>query len=566
MKQCMGQFRKNKKKIIPIILILLTTIVLVFPLLGDNVSSGHDYDFHVTNFLFNQSKIDILKLKFGISKIFGGDIARTFGYGTGIFYPPLSYHLTTYIANFLQVIKVNSILSISILQIIIVILSALTMYKFVKRISEDEYVSTISAISYISSIYYINNIYVRTAVAESLTFIFIPLVFWGLYELFMGDEKKFNSLFIIGYVGLINSHLVLSVYITIFILIVFLFSLKKVLKKEKIKKLAIASVLILLISSPFLIPLLEHKFYGNYAVFNSETMYTLESIKTNALSIMDFFVIRNKTSNGVEVYINYIVIYMAAGSIIYKKKIFKNKEKNIIKTIIIILLLATIISTKYFPWSIMPSFIKMIQFPWRMMGIIGFSLAILSGYYTKLINNKNKKKIVIVLGIFLILFGFSTIPKERITKPYFPTEISMGVQNEYLPQKTIENINYFKIRNKDIIIKKGMAEIDIIKNETPYLKSKIIINEGNKITIELPRLYYLGYSIKLDTEKEIKKIQYYENENGFIEIEIEESGILEVEYEGTKANKISNIVSILILILSICTLIYQKIKKNKKIV
>ena len=115
-----------------------------------------------------------------------------------------------------------------------------------------------------------------------LTFIFIPLIFLGLYELFWGDEKKFLPLFTIGYIGMINSHLVLSVYLTITIIIIFLCFLEEILKKEKIKKLLLASIVILLISSPYLVPLLEHKMFGNYVVFEPNSMYSIDSIKFNS--------------------------------------------------------------------------------------------------------------------------------------------------------------------------------------------------------------------------------------------------------------------------------------------
>ncbi|MBQ2872751.1 MAG: hypothetical protein IJE89_01980 [Bacilli bacterium] len=559
----MEQFKRIIKKNVPMIIILLTTIILVFPLLGNKVSSGHDYDFHVTNFLLNQSNINILKLDFIIPKVFGGNIANSFGYGTGIFYPPLSYYLTSYLAYFFQIIKVNSILALPFLQIIIFFLSSLMMYKFVKRVSNDNTVAIISAISYISSVYFITNIYVRIAIAESLTFIFIPLVFWGLYELFFGAKKKFYILFTLGYVGLINCHLVLSIYITMFIIIVFLIFFKKVFKKEIIKKLIFASILILLISSPFLVPLLEHKFYGNYVVFNQETMYTIKTIKENALSLKDFFIIKIKTPNGVEVYMNYVIIYMTLITIHFNKQIFKKEKKYIFWSVLVILIVSTFISTKYFPWAIMPSFIKMIQFPWRMCGIIGFCSSILSGYFTKIIDSPHKKTIVCIIGLFIVLFGASTIPRERVTKPYYPTEISMGVQKEYLPQKTIENIEYFEKRNKEIIIKNGKANIDILEKETPYLKANIKLESETPVVIELPRLYYLGYSIKLQTDKELKKVKYKENEKGFIELEVEESGILEVQYEGTIANKISNYISIITIFSCIFALIYKKNKKNR---
>ena len=82
-------------------------------------------------------------------------------------------------------------------------------------------------------------------------------------------------------------------------------------------------------------------------------------------------------------------------------------------------------------------------------------------------------------------------------------------------------------------------------------------NNSEESILELPYIYYLGYSIEMN-EKEIK---YEESTNGFISITIpkEEKGIVEVKYTGTKLSKISTILSIIGIIGFI---FYVKIKMN----
>ena len=119
-----------------------------------------------------------------------------------------------------------------------------------------------------------------------------------------------------------------------------------------------------------------------------------------------------------------------------------------------------------------------------------------------------------------------------------------------------------KNRNKKIISKKGETKIKIIKNSIPYLNAEIILNT-EKAIIELPRLYYLGYEVTLkETNGKKNKINYYENEYGFIELEINKSGILEVDYKGTIANQIANYICITTIIICIFICIYNKIKKD----
>lgn len=566
----LNKIKKNLKKCIksiprPIIGLILAIMVLIFPLINDKVAIGHDYFFHATNNILNYQHLNIFKLKLTLPKIFGGTIANGFGYGTGIFYPPLSYYLTSYISYFLNLTNDNTTLSLSCLEIMIMTVSAITMYKFVKRISKDNYASMISSIAYISSTYFICNIYTRNALAEALIFIFLPLVFHGLYELFFGDDKKFLILFTIGYIGLIYSHLVMSVFITIIILIIFLFNLKYILKKDKITKMIISSILILLITSPYTIPLLEHKIFGNYNVFQENVMYTNEVIKEDSLEITDLFSVKYKKDDGIEVYTCYTTLIAAILTIIFNKKIFKNKEKNIFKNLMLLIVISFFISSRYFPWDVMPSFIKMIQFPWRLCTIIVFGVSILSGYMIKLIEPKYKEIISYTMIILMILFGYSVIPQETIYYPYQPEYMFMGNQNEYLPVKTQENFIYYKSRVQEIVLKDGRAGIKSIKNKTPYLKARIEL-DSESTTIELPRLYYLGYKITLtDKNGKTKRINYYENKDGFIELKLNNSGILEVDYVGTTANKIANYISIITIIISLVILYKYKIKIRNSI-
>jgi len=223
-KEICERIKHNTKKYvkefpIPFIGVLIAIFILIIPLLDNKISFGHDYKFHATNNIINHDSIDILKLKLTLPQIYGRNIANGLGYGTGIFYPSLTNYLTSYITIIFNLTYQNCVLSLTYLGILIIIASGLIMYKFTKRISNDKYVSAISAITYISYSYFLCNIYARNAFGEALISIFLPLVLYGLYELFLGNKEKFLPLFVIGYIGMINSHLVISIFITIIIII-----------------------------------------------------------------------------------------------------------------------------------------------------------------------------------------------------------------------------------------------------------------------------------------------------------------------------------------------------------
>ena len=62
------------------------------------------------------------------------------------------------------------------------------MYWFASRLTKSKEVGTFSAILYMLMPYHLNDMYIRNALGEFLSYIFIPLVFLGLYKIFQKEK------------------------------------------------------------------------------------------------------------------------------------------------------------------------------------------------------------------------------------------------------------------------------------------------------------------------------------------------------------------------------------------
>ena len=62
------------------------------------------------------------------------------------------------------------------------------MYLFVSKLSKNKYVGTLSAVLYMTMPYHLNDMYIRNSIGETLSFIFIPLVFLGMYKIFQKEK------------------------------------------------------------------------------------------------------------------------------------------------------------------------------------------------------------------------------------------------------------------------------------------------------------------------------------------------------------------------------------------
>lgn len=554
----------NKLKKIPkyFYILLVVTIILLIPSILNKGIHGDDSTFHIINITAMDKSSSITSMPPRIRPY----TANNFGYGSGIFYPELIHITTLYIYKLISIIHPTIYGSIILFLLGFILLTGVMMRKLLYKITKNDITSTLGAILYITYPYFIADIYRRSAFGELISFLALPLIFLGLYSLFYENKKiPFYLYFILGYYLLFSSHLISSVYVTIFTGIFLLFQGKSLWKKDKIIPLFMASIFAILLSLNYIVPILEHKVLGNYMVFQKNYMYSRQGVMEGTLRIMDLI----KPSSWLTSYIPIFSIILIFLVWLKRKEIKNTIDKKIIYGFGAIFITAILLITCPLFWRIMPNFLLTIQFPFRNCTYLGFSVSILAclGYLT-LKEEHRKKVLVLLLSLTLIntVFIFQnktyTIRENTIIRGN-QRDGGMGWSKEYLPVNTYDNISYFE--NRDSLIKEitKAEKIKILEDDSPNLKFEI--DTKKKTIVEIPRLYYLWYEIILKTKEEnILKLGYYENENGFIEFEIPESGTVEVKYKKTKLSETSYIISLLSIILLICYLNVIHINEEKK--
>jgi len=439
------------------------------------------------------------------------------------------------------------------------------MYKFMQLIIKDKYSSLASALMYICSPYFLSDVFKRLSLAEVMMFLFVPIVMISIYYMVNKNYKKFFIYFVIGYVGMINSHLVLTVYFTFALAIVFLFyMIKKVLDKKSVLYFSIATILVLGLTATFSMPMLEHKILGDYTVFNTDSMTNLGWLKNTRLHLRKVFWIN--VNEDVLYHISPIVTILFIVSIFSYKKL-NSEEKKVYISVALFTVMSFFIGSILIDVSKIPKLLWSIQFYWRLMLFITFGLCILAGTGLLYFKSIKLKQIIICIICIVGILDYVIIMNHRdyktayeytsqeISKKYFGT---LGWQKEYLPISTVNNFKYLKIRSQEVEIIDGQVnELTIIENKTPTLKFKVELNEKQNVKLEIPRIFYFGYTIKIITDnREEQQIKYYENKNGFIEFELDKSGVVEVEYTGDIVNYIARGISIFSVIIFVVILLY----------
>ena len=560
-----------KERIKDYLIILIFTLIVSFPFVSNNIDVYVDDGIqHIARLMGTFQSIED---KGEIFPVIMSNFCNGFGYSWNIFYSPF----TAYVPMIFRLFTNSYELIFKLFMVFISFLSGIAMYEFVKKVTQNRYAGLLASCTYIFVPYRLTDMYLRYAIAELASFIFLPITFLGMYNIFNSEEKSLKKSLILtlGAVGLILTHIVMAMYTAIFCFIYLLLNIKKLKEKEILKMLGINILLIILLSSFYLLPMLEHKLNTQYEVFQSGRMENTKTLIDSKTGILDLFY----TPNGKLVKeIGFVILIGLVLTPIAFKKIDKS-YKMIYWFSLIMGLVNIILSLKIFPFEKMPEILKMIQFTFRLLEFSSFFFIFVAAVnYSVAIKNFQMNDVVVLSTICILLF-IPFVKRIDFKKDWKEEQLwpSVAVNNytgrvhagcatfEYLPSKAFNNLDYIKNRENAIYILKGYANIENEKKSGSYMQFDLSEVE-NDTKLELPYIYYLGYEATLENSNGKQKINISESENGFVQINLnnEDSGTITIRYTGTLLMKISWFISFATLIILICVWVWKLI--NKKII
>ena len=559
--------------------ILLISIIVCIPLMNKNINIYKDDGIqHVCRLIGTYQTIKSGEMLPMIMASF----CNNFGYSWNIFYSPL----TAYAPLIFKIFNFTFTNCLKIFMFAVTLLSGITMYTFMMNVTKNKNVSLLSSILYVLAPYRITDMYIRIAVAELASFVFIPIIFDGLYSVL--KEEKLSFKLIWGTVGLILTHTVITMYMAIICLLYLVFNIKKLKSIKVIRILAISLVCILLITCFYWVGLLQHHNATSYEVFvpgRMEVGNKLEYYKT------EFYQLFHTNKDQTMIYAIGLVTVLG---LVLTPIAWKNVEKDYKRTYVLFLIfgiILTIMTLTFFPFEKLPSIFKMIQFTFRLYEFTALFFAFVAGINYGIIIKNFKIFDVIVLAVIstLLLIPYKSkleyelsTNEDRLIEGVRVTEntgrVHAGMASmEYLPSKAFKVLNtYIANRKDEPIITNGEAEIlNYSKNRTNLefeltnMKSKQEAdNKNNKteagLTIELPYIYYLGYRVYANGSE----IEYAESDNGFVQIKInpalyEQNVKINMKYTGTNEMIVASVISIVSAMIIVISEIILNMKNLK---
>ncbi|MFC6322259.1 DUF6541 family protein [Companilactobacillus baiquanensis] len=468
---------------------------------------------------------------------------------TNLFYPWF-----TITPGFL-IFKVFSdpVISFLIFLTIITFLTFVSSYYFMAKFSNNTLQAFLFSILYTLSFFRVASVFYRVGLAEYISYIFIPMIFYAFAKILSGEFNKW-PLFAAGLTLTVLTH-PLTAFITVVMLVplVVLVLFSKVSHSfkywGKLIWAGIQSVFLVVIASlGFILPMVEQK--RSLAV-NRPALLDLAQM---AQKPMDLF--NNALHTDVRSYSIGIISLLTILVIV----IFIWKDQFKYRVVAIEGLIALVLSTSIFPWQIVQNtFFNLMQFPWRFLNMVTFFFAIyLSHILAKLMKDRSSLTKLSVLVLTTIACGSQVyLSATRVNSQPSPfaivdsknadQKIQSFHQEDYYPLQSLPYSN--EIKSHKFIINDKKTKIPFKTTDNTYL---VKYYNKESVDMDIPVLFYKGLNVSINNEAVKTKI----SKRGTVEIKTQQGqNNIQIKYHYTKIAIASMLVSVVGFIILIWLLI-----------
>lgn len=573
-------------------IIVFTTLFLVIllsciPLVGNLLIKGDDTLIHLvrlegmaTGFLSGQFPVRVEPI------LNGG-----YGYAFSTYYGSLLYNIPVFFR--LMGFTIQSAYKLYV--VFINIATVLVAYYAFKRMFSRR-LAVIATIMYSLAPIRLVDIYQRGAVGEYTALVFLPLIIVGLWKLYTvpTDDKNYKNLWImpvIGYFGVIESHVLSTEIYGIFTVLTCLILFKKTFKKETLFVLIKIVLITVVLNIGYLLPFIESLLLERTYISSGHAISTsisgcllFSDLFKFVYEFVEFPEFRNYMFPGLgPTAIPILILFIYS---LIKRKV--NNHKKLMVVCLIITVIASFLSLNVIPYEALLTYLRSkptgislidyaatlisvligsVQFGERFITIasstyIVFVIALISNYEDVKFQNIFGLAVALITIVQFIVGAKLTMDEMSYFNFYTMTEndkeTSCTVGLEYLPLD--DNGRYAEIILREVgtyhsnnIVVTDYSQ----KYNNVNMHAQAEPNLGG--SVELPLFYYRGYkAIDVDTGK---KVDLVRSEGAMLKVNIPSgyNGNIKVYYAGKLSWHIAEIVSVITLILII---IYSMKRKN----
>lgn len=416
-------------------------------------------------------------------------------------------YLFLYIGAFLRICRVSIALSYKSVIFLSNLGAAVCAYFAFRSIAKSRRTVMLAVVLYTLMPYRFTNIFSRGDLGETLALTFWPLVIAGIYHIIFGDRKKWHYL-VIGFSGIMQSHILSAVYAAGFCIIAVLVFIVDVCKEKRYGEIVKAAGVTVLLNLWFIVPFL-------YYYFNEE-------LGTDILRWSGYFEQSINPSNMTQTLSLYNKQYFSLGlpllgclgiavlHLICDRTKKHTKLDGYLVFLLVMGCILTYMTTGYFPSmeicrrnGFLNSIMTMLQFPWRFLGPACACILFAGGIWlseSEIL--KPYKNLVFALLIGLNLLTILSIPTDNSHMPYENVSATASKGHE---SKMAANIGLFYphewrlsgIEDEKLVTSVIVSDLNHV-NVSGYIKNgtkaqAVYTADAAGTYIEMPVLNYAGY-------------------------------------------------------------------------
>lgn len=465
-----------KKDIIPLIIIFLIATIISLPLLAPGFYTVHDDQQIARLYLFDKA---LFAGQFPVRWV--DELGFGFGYPLFVFYPPFVYML----AESFKLLGFGYVGAIKMVFALSIFISGISMYILAKQFS-GKLGGLTSSLFYILAPYRAIDIYIRGALSESFSFVWLPIILLALYKIQTNKNYMYLAALSLAFLMITHNLVFLPFSFILFIYIFLIFYITKN-KKRYLFLVFISALLSAALSAFFWLPALTEK---HFTIVDQILLADLANYKihfVNPIQLWDspwgYAGSAEGLADGISFKIGklHILISIAALSFSILLLIKNRVNKKIYLSVLFfgLFLFSSFMTTQYsyFIWQNI-GILAYLQFPWRFLIFTSLFSSILAGIFIY-----NLKIPIIKLAMFIILVLLLLTTNVKLFKPQ---TYRKDLTDEKATQGNLIKWNVsktsFEYVPKGVQLYRGELgtnQIDIKKSELPNNKVEVLSGKVN---------------------------------------------------------------------------------------
>lgn len=479
-----------------LILIGMAVLMASGPALKDTIGIGHDTTFHLVRLCNLADGLAHGQLPVRI----GGFSYNGYGAITSVFYPDVFLYPFALLMN----LGASLQYAVNLFFIAVNIASAAAMYASAKRIFKEEWAAVCASILYTLSIYRISDVFSRYAFGEMTAMVFLPLFMLGLYEVILGDKRRWKTLGVSA-ACIYLSHMLSTLICALTAAGMCVLFIVKIVRERRLWPIAKAALLAGALCAFQLVPFIQYSLQGIGAaeLAKDPAYFALSPAQLFLLGEGEMSVDpRDPTLATFALEIG-LPLLVGAGLALYIAATEQEKEK---RSGVALLLAAAgclfaVMSTTIFPWShvrvLTRGLSDYLQFPWRFLMMTAVCFAFAGGWGLAKFARGHGEQMAAAALCIAALCALPTLTDETRNPDYiaFGETVSPNLQyTEY----TIPGTQTAPTMERSLLTE---GDLTITQYEKDGTAAVMQVNAQTDSTVALPLFGYDGYCAELNGQE-----------------------------------------------------------------